>query len=86
MTLLKTELKTMNDDQAPVRAKNNKLKCAETMCGCYSCTQSFHGSTITQFCDNGDTALCPVCGVDAVLPNVTDPVILGTLFENWFTE
>ncbi len=35
---------------------------------CYYCMQVYPSEEITEFTDAGDTALCPYCGIDAVLP------------------
>lgn len=40
-------------------------------CGCYCCLAVFSKHDITQWTDWGDTALCPKCGVDAVLPQTS---------------
>ena len=64
--------------------------------GCFSCIRFFHKAAITEWLDKGETAECPHCGVDSVLPN---PVIhphtgekilltqklLAQLNEQWFT-
>jgi hypothetical protein len=44
-------------------------------CGCYCCQRTFPPSAITQWVEeserfpDGGTALCPHCGIDAVLPS-----------------
>ena len=35
--------------------------------GCYGCVNFFKASDITEWIDNGQTALCPICGIDAVV-------------------
>jgi len=37
-------------------------------CGCFDCLSMFHGASVTQWVDDGQTALCPSCGIDTVLP------------------
>ena len=40
----------------------------DTICGCFHCLRIYSPSEITKWlCDNTGTALCPHCGVDAVL-------------------
>jgi len=56
-----------------------------TQCGCYFCTTVFKGSEITEWVDDGQTALCPHCDIDAVIPNETDVDYLKASFERWFT-
>jgi hypothetical protein len=37
------------------------------ICGCFYCTGIFDYKNIHDWCDDGDTALCPACGIDAVI-------------------
>ena len=54
--------------------KNSKL------CGCFSCSKIFPSEEITEWIDEpedcprgaGKTAVCPNCGIDAVLPESSD--------------
>ena len=39
-----------------------------TTCSCYYCCSTFKGSDIDEYVDNDETALCPVCGIDSVIP------------------
>jgi hypothetical protein len=55
-------------------------------CGCFYCLQTFAPSEITKWIDKGQTALCPKCGIDSVLPSVTDPSILAVMNLYWFSE
>lgn len=57
----------------------------DTECGCYFCLRTCKGSDIYEFTDNHSTALCPNCGIDALLPNVTDEDLLAEGLERWFT-
>ena len=36
-------------------------------CGCFYCLQIFTYSEIEDWCDDEQTAMCPHCGIDAVL-------------------
>lgn len=36
-------------------------------CGCFYCLRIFPPSEIEEWVDEGQTALCPYCGIDAVL-------------------
>lgn len=40
----------------------------DTDCGCFYCLETFKGSEIDDWIDDGATANCPRCGVDCVLP------------------
>lgn len=47
--------------------KNIELIKQASTCGCYHCCDIFESKDIIQFTDDGKTALCPKCHVDAVL-------------------
>lgn len=36
--------------------------------GCFSCTTIYTFDEIDKFVNGGDTALCPYCSIDAVIP------------------
>ncbi|HEX5724898.1 MAG TPA: cytoplasmic protein [Longimicrobiaceae bacterium] len=40
---------------------------ASETCGCFYCLKAFPPSAIAEWVDRGETALCPRCGIDAVL-------------------
>jgi hypothetical protein len=37
------------------------------VCGCFYCLELFAPSAIEDWTDDGDTALCPKCGIDSVI-------------------
>ena len=41
-------------------------------CGCFQCKIMFHPMEIVEWIDDGITAVCPHCGVDAILPDIPD--------------
>lgn len=41
-------------------------------------------NTFMLWADDGETALCPQCGVDSVLPGVGDILFLALAYERWF--
>lgn len=57
-------------------------------CGCFHCLKIFPPSAVKEWTDNDDTAICPHCGVDAVLPESFDfkltEDILRKLNTYWF--
>jgi len=53
-------------------------------CGCFCCLQTFAAAEVIDWIDDGDTPLCPFCGIAAVLPGVTDLVQLFRLRERRF--
>ena len=56
------------------------------VCGYYSCVSTFQSKSVEQWRDYGQTALCPRCGVDAVLPGVSDTQELDDLHKKWFAD
>ena len=66
--------------------------------GCFYCQAFFDPSEITDWIDgrfvetgdtaDGITALCPRCGIDAVLPSAApiplDPDVLAQMHHHWF--
>ncbi|MEH7628221.1 cytoplasmic protein [Bacillus subtilis] len=36
-------------------------------CGCFQCLEIFNSNEIIEWIDEGDTALCPYCGIDSVI-------------------
>ncbi len=53
-------------------------------CGCFCCLQTFAAADVIDWIDDGDTPLCPYCGIAAVLAGVTDLVELFRLRERRF--
>lgn len=39
------------------------------ICGCFYCLFMFNSTDITEWIDDGQTALCPKCSIDSVLPD-----------------
>jgi len=55
--------------EAPIYSMKNKRFIEESeMCGCYNCLSVFSKNDITEWTDGGQTAICPKCVVDSVLP------------------
>lgn len=74
----------MSDNTADNASLNNSEDIKGVQCGCFYCLRVFSGDVVREFIDNGYTALCPFCSVDAVLPNVTDRRILKRIHDNRF--
>jgi hypothetical protein len=60
-----------------------------TLCGCFYCLETFPPGEVTDWIESEDTALCPKCGIDAVLANrtglpVAEPEFLGAMHRRWF--
>jgi hypothetical protein len=66
--------------------RNKEVLGATEWCGCYYCITVFRTSEIREWTDNGETAICPYCGVDAVVPNATDAVELQKSFDKYLSS
>lgn len=59
-------------------------------CGCFHCLEMFHPSAVKEWTDRGQTAICPQCGIDSVLPETPDfPVtkdMLRVMEAYWFAD
>ena len=68
--------------KAPMYAMKNKENLT-SRCGCYHCMELFGLQEIVQWTDAEQTAICPQCGVDAVLP-IADAELLQKVNDYWF--
>lgn len=59
--------------------RNRDRVMAGRVCGCFHCLATFPADEIREWVDNDQTALCPRCGVDSVLAEVTDRATLQSL-------
>ena len=59
-------------------------------CGCFYCKNIFYAGDITEWTDEGQTALCPHCGVDSVICNkegyIVTPEDLEILNKYYFKD
>lgn len=67
---------------------NRKYIKDDTVCGCFCCGKTLQGRDIAEWLDNNETARCPFCGTDAILPGncgypVTDE-FLKQMKKLWF--
>ena len=79
---------------------NRELLARSERAGCFYCGQMFAPSEICDWVDgaqavsgdtdDGITALCPKCGIDAVLPSAAplalDDVMLSEMHHHWFEQ
>ncbi len=54
------------------------------VCGCFYCYSVFSPNTIKKWIDSGQTALCPICNIDSVLPGVSSVKFLQEMGKHWF--
>lgn len=75
---------------APKFAIHNKARLSVVSeCACYYCYKVFPPSEIKEWTDKeGDTALCPHCNIDAIIPvneeSEKDQAFLTKVHEYWF--
>ena len=67
---------------------NRKQLSKVDLCGCFYCLKKFNPKLIVEWCDNGETAICPFCGIDSILYDcktypVTDK-LLEEMNKYWF--
>ncbi len=58
------------------------------VCGCFYCRSTFPPTVIREWWDHGTTAVCPHCGIDAVIGSASGfPIterFLTTMHRHWF--
>jgi NAD-dependent SIR2 family protein deacetylase len=54
------------------------------LCGCFHCLHVYEATEVIDWIDDGETPVCPHCGVDAVMPGVTDLGELLTMHHTRF--
>jgi hypothetical protein len=83
-------LETYHVKEAALYACKNKAKLEESQtCGCYKCFSIMSVSDIKDWTDEGETAICPDCQTDALLPDVLVPLSeenLRVINKYWFKE
>lgn len=82
--------KELTEIQKLSTESKEKLKKSKIV-GCYSCTSIFDYNEIDEFVNFGGTALCPYCGIDAVVPLLSfnlnqQRLILNELNKKFFQE
>lgn len=69
-------------------AHNRELVAVSNQCYCFYCKQSMYRGEIERHIDDGQTALCPKCGIDAIIPDSieesVDENIIAEMNEYWF--
>ena len=69
--------------------ENKQQVLASQTCRCAHCLATFSGAEVTEFTDKGKTAICPKCGVDAVLPDCVEGLnetLLQEIHDYWFED
>ncbi|MCL2617481.1 MAG: cytoplasmic protein [Defluviitaleaceae bacterium] len=68
--------------EAHARCTRNRHNLANSArCGCFYCLRIFTPREIYDWCDEGETALCPFCETDAVVCETPDWPLNGGVLE-----
>jgi hypothetical protein len=71
-------------------AHNRQPLSTDQVCGCFYCLRIFRSNEIEWPDETDDTAMCPYCGIDAVIGASSGIPItkqfLKSIREYWFTE
>lgn len=68
---------------------NRPFLTGQARCGCFHCLEFYSVNEIMDWTDDGQTAICPRCGVDAVLSTCTDSLtadFLARMHVRWFEQ
>lgn len=69
-------------------SKHRKQVQESDSCSCFHCLESFPPADIAEWIDEGQTALCPRCGIDAVIGCqsgvILSPDLLKAMKAAWF--
>jgi hypothetical protein len=81
----------MNSQDAHKHSSNHrKIVLDSEKCGCFYCLSIFTPDAIKEWSDEGQTALCPHCGIDSIIGSGSGFIIsvtfLREMHERWFGE
>jgi hypothetical protein len=84
-------LKTVGPDHIPAHKHcshhRDEIERSER-CGCFYCLESFLPGEINEWTDDNTTAMCPRCGIDAVIGSASGFALsnefLQRMHEYWF--
>ena len=71
------------------QSMNNRVAVLRSdACGCFRCLSVFEPSDVKTWIDTGQTAVCPRCGMDAVIGSASGFEVTGELLDalqdRWF--
>lgn len=82
------EKKVLLEKLRTCSSNNRQTIAISDRCYCFHCKASMDHSEITDFLEDGQTAICPHCGVDAILPDYIDENInedvVSQMHDYWF--
>ena len=53
---------------------------------CFSCQEYSAFSEIVEYTDQNETAICPACGIDAMIPTITPNLVQELYNHSWQTD
>lgn len=72
-------------EDAPDRSIRNRSALAQSQrASCFFCGHTFPSSDVISWTDEGETAICPNCRIDAILPGEIDSQTLAATNEYCF--
>lgn len=81
--------KPIDPEEAIILSKGNKNAVQESdHVGCYACCENnINPTKIVNWVedDDGNTGICPCCGIDSILPNSPTDADLKAANEVWFS-
>lgn len=76
------ELRELCLTRAHAVASHNRAEIEGSVwCACFQCVSWFPAGNIDKWTDHGETAMCPHCGIDAVIPDTSGWLKQGELRE-----
>ncbi|CAD6366067.1 hypothetical protein SHEWT2_00730 [Shewanella hafniensis] len=61
---------------------------SSTTCGCFYCLSIFPPTSVVEWVDDGNTAICPECDIDSVIGSESglpiSEIFLKEMHECWF--
>lgn len=80
--------KSLIESAIKYATSNKEALSNSTNAGCYYCLRIYPASEVAEFLEVEDTAICPYCDIDSVLPDNTpielNKANLEELQEYWF--
>jgi hypothetical protein len=75
--------------QAHKACSNHRLALSQSeLCGCFYCEATYTPDQIREYTDRGQTALCPRCSIDSVIPSAAGYALtapfLSAMYKHWF--
>lgn len=85
-----SRMKTQTEEAHKASSMHKQLVETSKQCGCFYCLSVFRPADIKEWTDQGQTALCPECGIDSVLPQAAgyelSQEFLSQMEAYWFGE